>query len=225
MIHLILSVAALATVVTAAPSVARAAEPERVAVGVLAGTRGLGLEGQLAWGERIVLRGTVQSVRWHHEGVYDGADYVADLSAPAVGAFVDLHPFASGFLVSAGVYLGEPDIDLTAQARRTVRIDGVRYTRAQIGNVTGQIRVNGAAPFLGVGYRSPFRSDSRWGVRALVGASFTGSPRVSLRSTGGTLSSSRAFQAQLAREAQGVEDDLSDYRALPVVEIGLIRRF
>lgn len=225
MMRVILSVAAMATMVAVVPSSARASEDERVAAGALAGTRGLGLEGQFAWGEHIVLRGTVQSVRWRHEGVYDGADYVADLSAPTVGAFADLHPFASGFLVSAGVYLGEPDIDLVAQARRTVRINGVRYTRAQIGTVSGTIQVNGAAPFVGVGYNSLFRSDSRWGLRALVGASFTGTPRVTLQSTGGTLSSSRLFQAQIAREAQAVEDDLSDYKAFPVVEIGLTRRF
>jgi len=202
-----------------------APDADRFAVGAVVGTRGLGIEVQYAWSDQIVLRGTVDSLVWQVDGNYRGSDYVVDIAAPAVGAFVDLHPFRNGFLVSGGVYLGEPEVDLRAIPRRAVRLGGTTFTPAQVGQLYGSVMVNGTAPFVGLGYDATFSRNARWGVRAVAGATFTGTPRVRLTSRGGTLSSNRAFQVRLAREVKDLEAEISAYSVFPVAQIGLNYRF
>lgn len=217
-----------AFLLAAAPALAQSpppAEAPRFAVGTVVGTRGAGLDLQYAWSDRVVLRGSVDALAWTVDGNHRGFDYVNEVSAKTVGGFVDIHPFSNGWMVTGGAYLSEPDIDVSAKPRRTVRLGGANFTPAQVGELKGGIVVNGAAPFLGVGYDATFSRNDRWGVRMVAGATFTGTPHVSLTSRGGTLSTNRAFQTRVAAEVRDLQADIADYSVFPVVQLGLNYRF
>lgn len=197
----------------------------RRALGVIAGSRGVGLELQYAWSDELVLRGTVDALNAETGGRYRGFDYRVAGEGRSVGVFVDYHPGGSPWLMSGGVFLGEPEVDLIGRPVRAVRVGGAVFTPAQIGEVRGGIEANIASPFVGVGYDDTFTANRRWGARVLIGAAFSGTPRVQLASRGGTLSNSRAFQVRLAAEIEDLEEEIEPYTVYPVAQVGLTFRF
>ncbi|WP_428150452.1 hypothetical protein [Brevundimonas sp.] len=198
---------------------------DRLAVGAVVGSRGVALEAQVAVSDHVVLRGSADLLSWEVQGQYRRTNYEVNTKAQSVGAFIDLHPYANGLVVSGGIYLGEPEIGLQAQLTGPIRLGGATFTPTQVGEVNGRVVVNSAAPFLGVGYDNTFYRDRRWGFRAMLGAAYTGTPRVSLASRGGTLSNNRVFQTRLTAEAREIEDDLAEYRVYPILQLGLNVRF
>lgn len=217
-----------AALLTAAPALSQTAPSpgaERQAVGVIAGSRGVGVEVQFAVSHTLVLRGTVDALNAEASGRYRGFDYRVAGQGRSVGVFADYHPGGAPWLVSGGVFLGEPEVDLSGRPVRAVRVGGAVFTPAQIGEVHGGIQANIAAPFVGLGYDDTFTTDRRWGARVLLGAAFSGTPRVQLGSRGGTLSNSRAFQTRLASEIADLEDEVEPYTVYPVAQVGLTFRF
>ena len=218
----------LVALVTAAPAMSQTApssDGDRRAVGVIAGSRGAGIEVQYAWSNQLVLRGTVDALSAEATGRYRGFNYRVAGQGRSVGVFADWHPGGTAWLVSGGVFLGEPEVDLSGRPVRAVRVGGALFTPAQIGEVNGGIEANVASPFLGVGYDDTFTADRRWGARVMLGAAFSGTPRVHLASRGGTLSNSRAFLTRLAAEIDDLEDEVEPYSIYPVAQIGLTFRF
>jgi len=60
---------------------------------------------------------------------------------------------------------------------------------------------------------------------ARAGVMFTGSPKVDLISTNGTLSSSDLLRQELEAEIAAIEEDADDYKYYPVITLGVARRF
>ena len=54
---------------------------------------------------------------------------------------------------------------------------------------------------------------------------YTGSPGVSLSTTGGTLSNDPTFKTQLANEQTNLESDVDIYKYYPVLQAGMTFRF
>ena len=202
------------------------AQEGRFAVDLGAGTTGGTIEAKFALSERIVLRGGYNYLAYAlEEEEYDGILYDADLDFSTVGAFVDLHPFANGFLVSGGAYSGPKEITGRATPSGSVDIGGTSFTAAEVGTLDFSGDLEDIAPFAGLGWDGAFTRDGRFGFKIIAGAMLTGSPSVSLTSTGGTLSNDPAFQAQLAEEEASIQDDVDDYEIYPVVNFALGWRF
>lgn len=163
---------ALACVV-ASPALAQTRSDPAVAVGVTAGTTGVGAEVQFALGPIFVLRGAVDTLGYDLDESYDDVDYSGRFDFDTLGGFVDLHPFANGFFVSGGAYVGQRDIGLNATPSAPVNIGGQTFTPAQVGTLTGQIKLKDVAPFAGLGFDNTFTRSSRWGFRALAGVAWS----------------------------------------------------
>ena len=97
---------------------AQSNEGGRFAVGAQVGTPGLGLQAQWALSPKVVLRGGYDVLDWDRDQTYKGIDYEAKIDFKSPGAFLDLHPFENGFLVSGGAYFGSRKIDLDATPDR-----------------------------------------------------------------------------------------------------------
>lgn len=213
---------ALAAAISAAASGAAA---QTFAVGVNAGTPGVGVQVSTQVSEMLVLRGAVDGLSLSRDEDYSDIEYDGKAKLFTGGIFADLHPGGGAFFVSGGAYVGKRKINLRAQPTAAVEIGDQTYTPAQVGRLDGEAKLSNVQPFVGLGFDNTFTGDRGWGFRALAGVSFSKSPDVELTATGGALSSDPAFQAQLRAEEAEARDDAKDFKYFPVVQIGLTRRF
>ena len=204
---------------------AGAASAQNVAVGTNVGTTGVGFEAQLKMGPVFVLRANVEQLDHDIDESYDGIDYSGAFAFDTVGGFVDMHPFGNAFLISGGAYLGDRDISLGATPTVPVEIGGTIYSPSQVGTLSGTIKLQDVAPFVGIGWDDTFTRQGPWGFRAIAGVAFSDTPEVALDSTGGSLSNNAIFRDRLDDEAREIEKDVEGYGLFPVVQLGLNYRF
>ncbi len=201
------------------------AAAQSVAGGATVGTTGVGFEAQLKLGPIFVLRANVEQLDHDVDETYDGIDYFGAFAFDTVGGFVDLHPFGNAFLISGGAYLGDRDISLGATPTVPVEIGGTTYSPSQVGTLSGTIKLQDIAPFVGIGWDDTFTRRSPWGFRAIAGVAFSDTPEVALDSSGGSLSNNATFQDRLDDEAREIQNDVEGYGVFPVVQVGLNYRF
>lgn len=190
-----------------------------------AGTTGVGAEVQLSLGPVFVLRGGIDTLGYDFDETYSDVDYSGRFDFDTVSGFVDLHPFLNGFLISGGAYVGNRTINLNGQPTAPVNIGGATFTPAQVGTLSGRIKLSETAPFVGIGYDDSFYREGTWGFRGMVGVAWSQEPEVGLSSSGGTLSNDPAFRARLEQEARDIQQDAEDKAFFPVVQLGLTARF
>jgi hypothetical protein len=224
--HRIIAFALLAAAAASSPALAQTGG--RFAVGAQAGTTGVGAEAQFQATPRLTLRagGDVFKYDDEYEGGRFRYDGEADFST--VSAFVDLHPFANPFFVSGGGYFGSRTVAVAARPTGPVTIDGFTFTPDQFGTLRGEADFGEAAPFAGLGWNNTFRTAGPLGFKVLVGATFGSEPEASLRREGGTGLSPAAqavLEADRQREERELEEDLKDFRILPVAQVGVTFRF
>lgn len=193
----------------------------QVSVGV--GTTG----GSVGYGhklnENITLRGGYNWFKYDIDETYDDVAYAGDLDLSTFSLIADWHPFANGFMISAGAYIGDKGVDATATPTSNVDIGGGTYTPAQVGSLNMKGDLENVAPFIGLGWETT--QQSGLGFRFVAGAMMTGSADVALTSSGGTLSSDPGFQTQLRQEEQNLRDDIDDFELYPVLEAALTWKF
>ena len=215
-----------AVIATTLPATSALAQADgRFAVGAQVGTPGAGLQAQFALSPVVVLRGGYDVLKWDRDQTYKGIDYDAKIDFKSPGAFVDLHPFRNGFLISGGAYFGDRKVDLDATPTGNVNVGGATFTPAQVGTLTGRIDLESTAPFVGLGYDNTFTRGGRLGFRLLAGAAFGDAPQVNLDARGGTLSNDPTFRARLDQEEREVQAEADDYKVLPVLQAGLNFKF
>ena len=116
-------------------------------------------------------------------------------------------------------------IELDGQPVTNVRIGGVSYTPAQVGRIDGDIKMSDVQPFVGLGYDSTFTRTSRIGLKAVLGMAFSDTPEVTLRASGGTLSTNAVFLENVRAEEADIAEDSKDFKYFPVAQVGLSYRF
>jgi hypothetical protein len=215
----------LALLAAGAGAGAGGAEGQAVAVSGGIGSAGVDAEVQVALGSRFQVRGSYSYLKFSHDETYDDIHYNGDLRFSNPGAFVDVRPFGNSFIVTGGAYFGKKDLALDARPTSNVQIGNATYTPAQVGVLNGKAKLNDTAPFLGIGWDTTFQGDGPWGFKVIAGAMYTGSPKVSLTATGGTLAGDPTFQQQVANERQQLQDDADNLKVYPVVQAGLTFRF
>lgn len=215
----------IASLALACAMVASAADAQTLAVGVNAGTPGLGLQATTQLNDLVVLRAAVDGMSLSRNETYSDVAYDGKAKLLTGGLFADLHPGGGAFFVSGGVYVGKRKLDLKAAPTASVEIGDQTYAPAQVGRIAGEAKLSKLQPFLGLGFDNTYAGDRAWGVRALAGVSFSKSPRVSLTASGGTLSSNPTFLAELRKEEADAREDAKDFKYFPVVQVGLTRRF
>ena len=93
-------------------------------------------------------------------------------------------------------------------------------TDTRVGILSGRSDINGAAPYIGIGWGNLIGRSKKWGFHSDFGVAFADSPDVVLRANG-TLAADPRFQADLAREAKDITEDLEDFEVYPVISVGL----
>ena len=150
-------------------------------------------------------------------------DYKADIELQTVPILLDIHPFHGNFRVTGGVFFNQNEMDLSSTASN-VTVGGTTYAGpvSLNANVTWE---DEWAPYFGIGYGNAADDNLldlpiAVGLSLDIGVFYQGSPDVTLTESTGSVSA-----ADLALEAQQIEDDLSDFEFYPVVTFGVHIRF
>lgn len=192
-------------------------------LGLKVGTLGIGVEGTYELSPKWGLRGGFNRYDYGYEDDLDGVDYDGDLELSSIALLADYRPFESGFRISGGALLNDNAIKGVALPANAYDIGDETYTLAETGVLSATADFDDVSPYLGIGYDFGSSSNLRFNIE--LGVLLQGSPSVEILSTGGTLSSDPAFQAELESEARFYEDDLEDYDIYPVLSIGLLYTF
>ncbi len=195
-----------------------------LAVGITAGTLGVGPEVSLRPMEKLGVRASINWLTFSRDEDVDDINYNGDLGLLSVGATLDWYPFDGGFRVSAGGRWNGNDIELSATPSNNVTVGGTTYTPAEIGRLTGTVEANPFAPVLTLGYGGDLSSGFTFGVEA--GVMYQGAPKIkNLRARGGLLENDPGLLGDLQDEEQRIENEVDSYKVWPILQVMLLYRF
>ena len=219
-VNALFGIAAAALIVGS--SQAHAQRQDSLAVGVQGSTAGFGPEIAYSVSPSLTVRGVGNFLDYDYDTEVDGIDYDLNLDFASVGGFLDYHPLRNGFHFSLGALYNDNTAGLDATANQGANIGGFAVPPGQSVGLRGDLSVDEFAPYLGVGWDSTFTSRSNWSFTVRAGVLYQGQPDVSLRQTAGPTT---LDPADLAAEAEQIEDDLTFLEFYPVVSVGLNYRF
>jgi len=190
-------------------------------VGVKAGTLGLGVEGR--WEPPVVpwfdLRVGVNQYDYDFDDEYAGIDYDVTFALDNYYLTGNFKVPLSPFRLTVGAYSNGNELDLTSKDLSGGLLPG---SPTLIGNAS----FSDSAPYAGVGF--DFEVFGKAGLNLDFGVLWQDSPRVSLEAANWD-NLSPVEQALLGplleQERSELEDDLSDFKAWPVVSLSFIYNF
>ena len=106
--------------------------------------------------------------------------------------------------------------------RLDLTIGGITYPGAGIGTLSSVTTFDSTSPYLGLGF--DFTLAGKVGLNLDLGVLWQGEPGVTLDASG-ALNQDPAFQAALETERLELEDEMSDFKAWPVVSLGVVYKF
>lgn len=191
-------------------------------LGVKAGTLGIGVEATwraLPW---LDLRAGFNRYDYDDNGSQAGIPYDATLALDTAYATANLRFPLSPFRLTGGVFSNGNELLLTSAAEGTYEIGGINFNAADVGTLRSITSFSGTAPYLGVGY--DFTILGQVGLNLDLGVLWQGDPEVTLNADG-VLASDPIFQSALEAERQELDDEISDYKAWPVISLGFVVNF
>jgi hypothetical protein len=198
----------------------------RAAISADGGTLGLGGSLWLTINESFTFAVGYNGFSYDQDVSTSDVNFDGQLRLSNVPVLLNWHPFKGTFRLAAGVVFSDNKVEVTGRpnANTTFTINGVNYTAAQVGSLTGTGKYeNSTAPYAGLGWsKSP--KGKGFGVFADLGVMFAGSPKVSLKASG-PISSDPTFQANLARENKKANDEIAFANVYPVIRLGFMYRF
>ncbi|MFH1578011.1 MAG: hypothetical protein ABIC18_02950 [Candidatus Omnitrophota bacterium] len=196
----------------------------KFAIGVKAGTLGLGIEAIARIKPRINARIGINACEFDYTGTESDIKYDFDLELFSLSALLDWHPFDTAFRISAGGLYNQNSLKMTAKTTVSYQIGNTTYTAAEVGTLTGEMDIDDIAPYVGIGWGNAVGKNKQWSFSFDLGVIYQDSPKVKLNTTG-SLSNNAVFQAELDREKQTLEDKLEDYQFYPVISMGVCYSF
>jgi hypothetical protein len=209
------------------------ADTPSMAVDLRAGTTGIGLDYDIAMGERFSARIGYSGFDYNRSVDSSDLTYDGRFKLSMASGLVDWYVFDGGFRLSAGVVGNSTKVDVTGQpaAGGTYTINGNTYTSSQVGTLTGQLKFGLAvSPYVGLGWGNPVGTSHHWHFLVDVGAIYGGTPRVSLVGSCGPAAPSGSpicaqLQSDVAAEEDKLESNVTLVKWYPVLNLGVAYRF
>ncbi|WP_269532784.1 hypothetical protein [Chitinimonas sp. BJYL2] len=202
---------------------ALAAPAHALGVGVRGGTNGIG--GDIGFDIAPTLLGRVGYSGLNLSQTIDDTDvrYDGKVKLNNLSALVDFSPLGP-FRLTGGVVYAKNRIGLTGRPTNgTYELNGTQYNAADIGSVTGSVEgKRKLAPYVGVGYGNV----SGLGVNFYtdIGVILQGGGKAALNvQCGSAISASQCTKIRQDAEAERtrLQDDVSKFKAWPVISLGL----
>lgn len=186
--------------------------------GVKAGTLGLGVEARwqpIPW---LDVRAGMNRYDFEDDGAQAGIPYDATLELDSFYATGNLRFPLSPMRLSVGVFDNGNSLVMASSEASGYVVGGQSYTLDEVGQLRAVTSFDSPSPYLGIGF--DFELVDRLGLNLDLGVLWQGSPTVEL-SADGTLASDPLFQQALETERRELEDEAQDYKAWPVLSLGL----
>ncbi len=193
-------------------------------VGVKAGTLGFGVEGSwraLPW---LDFRAGANLFDYDDSGSQADINYDATLNLETFYATANFRFPLSPFRLTVGAFQNGNEVELVSQDQTAYFIgdDPIPYLPSEVGTLTSNASFENFAPYLGGGF--DFRFANRFGIALDFGVLWQDEAIVTLTSDG-TLATDpgligEQFRAALEIERQQLEDEVSDFKAYPVISLG-----
>lgn len=196
--------------------------------GIKAGTLGIGIEGRwspLPW---LDVRVGTNKYDFDASGSQSGIDYDATLALDTYYLTGNLRFPLSPFRVTAGAFSNGNELQMTSKdtGGADIIIGGTRFSSADVGALQSITSFGSTSPYVGVGY--DFEVFGKFGLNLDFGVLWQGEPSVSLIATEFD-SAPQAIQDALGpaldAERLELENEISDYKAWPVVSLSFIYNF
>lgn len=155
-------------------------------------------------------------------GNWDKESIQAELKLQTLGAYLDWHPWSSGFRMTCGLVFNGNEVTYSAETGDEIELNGRDYV---VSDLNGGIEFASVCPYLGIGYGNPFAGDGRWFFSFDLGVMYHGAPDLTLN----VVAANPAEQGQLNIDAeierQDLQEDMDPFVVYPVVAIGLTCKF
>ena len=191
-------------------------------IGLKAGTLGLGVEGRWSPLPYMDVRFGGNAYEYDETGSQAGVNYDALLNLDTFYATANFRFPLSPFRVTAGAYSNGNELELASVDSATYNVGGVTFSSAEVGTLRSITSFSGTSPYLGVGY--DFSVFGKVGLNLDFGVLWQGEPEVTLTADG-LLASDPTFMTALENERLELEDEMSDFKAWPVVSLGFVYNF
>lgn len=191
-----------------------------IAVGPKLGTQGIGVEARAAISDNIFGRVGINYASISSSNLESSEiKSKANLKLLTVPVMVDWHPFENnGFRLSAGIAYNDNAIKGTAKQTKDTTLFGTKYTADQIGSVSTKVKLgNNIAGIATIGYDSSFLGSSAWSFNCEAGVMYTGSPKISVSSTG---TGGAIVKEAIEKDINKNNKDIKKLRLFPVLSLG-----
>jgi hypothetical protein len=198
-------------------------------VGVKGGTLGLGLEGRwdppLPWFD---VRVGINRYDFDNNGDYAGIAYDATLTLDSYYLTGNFKFPLSPFRFTVGAFSNGNELQMLSQdsGGLTVEIGGRTFLSDRVGTLQSGTSFSSTAPYAGVGF--DFEVFGKAGLNLDFGVLWQGEPTVTLGASNWENLSSfeqALLGPALESERAQLEDDISDYKAWPVISLALVYNF
>jgi hypothetical protein len=210
-------------VLAALPAAAQeTSTPGGVTLGPTLGTLGAGGELGYRAGPYLGVRLDVSYLHFPYDRSIEGIPYRFGVNLLSGGPVLDVYPFAGGFHLTAGARLNDNRASISSTPPSNVTINGDTFTPAQLGTLSGSLKYNRVAPYLGIGYSARVTNWLELGLDA--GVLYQGKPHVSLAANGAS-AMDPTLQTDLAQEERTIENHLSFTTWYPALTFALLFHF
>jgi hypothetical protein len=197
------------------------ASAQSIGVGVAARAGSLGFGGEVAvnvtrW---LGVRAGIGALPLSYTGDVEDVRYHIDSTSPLTNVGVDFYPGIFDLRLGGGMMFINNPTTFDARYSGTVTINGQTYTDAEVGALTGELDHGSKAPYAIIGLGR--QTNKGIGIFLDLGAAFLEEQRMTYSSTG-ALRNDPTFQAELAAEAQAIEDEVNRYvKVFPILSAGI----
>ncbi len=214
----------LKVVLTTAILTASGAAHADFGVGLKAGTLGIGVEGRWAPLPWLDVRAGANRYDYSDSGSYAGIPYDGELALDTYFLTGNLRVPASPLRLTVGAFSNGNELRMISQdsGGSNYDIGGSAFTPADVGTLTSTTSFASTAPYLGVGF--DFELFGKAGLNLDFGVLWQGEPTVTMQSDGAA-ANQPAFQSALENERLELEDDMSDFKAWPVISLAFVYNF
>jgi hypothetical protein len=193
-------------------------------VGVKAGTLGIGIEGRWSPLDWVDVRVGANSFDFDDDGSQAGINYDATFALDSFYATGNFRVPLSPVRFTAGIFSNGNELQMVSADTGGANFDigGVPFTPADVGTLTSVTSFSSTAPYVGMGF--DFEVLDKVGLNLDFGVLWQGEPSVSMQADG-LAATQQVFIDALEAERLEVEDEVSDYKAWPVISLGFVYNF
>ena len=192
-------------------------------VGLKAGTLGLGLEARWSGLPYVDFRLGANGYTYENDGREANVLYDSDLDLETFFLTANFHFPLSPFRLTVGAMSNGNEFNMVSAEPGDFNIGGDFYTGNEVGTLTSRTSFESTAPYVGLGF--DFELFGKAGLNFDLGVLMQGDPVVELYATGGSLNGDAGFATSLEAERLELEDDMSDFKAYPVVSLAFVYNF